>query len=355
VERSTDTQVAVVVDPTETEVVIEETPEDTEVPTPEDTDVPVGTVTVTGTVEATLEPTATLSSPEDNWVIAFASDRSGSIQIWLYYFETGELVQLTNKLRGACQPDFSPDGTYLVYISPCTSRADQYLDARLYVIPVDDPGDERRLETVPGTYEPAWSPVDENQILYVRYVDAISTAIYRYDLETDQAVQMTQPGNYLNYSPAWAPDGETYAFISTRQGGARIYVMENEPLSEARLLTRSGLLTNGFPSYSPDGRGLLFSGRIPDDATSTSSIYLVELSMLDVVDVADYFEEKISLVNVPEVDPEYSPDGAWIVLESWPGGLYHDIYIMNAEGGEKQPIDSNPALDFDPTWMPVAP
>ena len=77
--------------------------------------------------------------------------------------------------------------------------------------------------------------------------------------------------------------------------------------------------------------------------------------MIGVTSISEYHEEHISIDSEPESDPEFSPDGLWIVLESWPKGDNHDIYIMKSDGTQKQVIDANPAKDFNPTWRPQQP
>jgi Tol biopolymer transport system component len=52
---------------------------------------------------------------------------------------------------------------------------------------------------------------------------------------------------------------------------------------------------------------------------------------------------------------DYSPDGYWLVLESWPDGVNHDIYIMLPNGAERTQLTFDPALDFDPVWRPILP
>jgi dipeptidyl aminopeptidase/acylaminoacyl peptidase len=48
--------------------------------------------------------------------------------------------------------------------------------------------------------------------------------IWLVDVATGRSRQLTQgPGS--DFSPRWSPDGQTLAFISTRQGGPQIWVL----------------------------------------------------------------------------------------------------------------------------------
>ncbi len=50
-------------------------------------------------------------------------------------------------------------------------------------------------------------------------------------------------------------------------------------------------------------------------------------------------------------EPEYSPDGFWIVYTAFPSGN-RDIYIINPSGVGQVQLTSDPANDFDPAWRP---
>ena len=94
--------------------------------------------------------------------IAFASARSGVPQIYLMNADGTGLQLITSMDNGACQPSWSPDGSKLVFISPCRARGEffenTYNDSSLYMINADGT-DQKTLTTIPGSdYDPAWSP-----------------------------------------------------------------------------------------------------------------------------------------------------------------------------------------------------
>jgi serine/threonine protein kinase len=302
----------------------------------------------------TQEPEITLESPPYNWEIAFTSNRTGVPQIWLYSFKNQGSSQLTDERMGACQPSWSPNGTRLAYVSPCNSETNNFAKSSIYIMDIEHPEDPARLNLPPGISDPVWSPVDENILLFTRYIDANNTQIYRINLASSEMVQMTESETNHNFSPAWSRDGSVIAFISTRLAGFRIYLMPDEPGVEAVGLTRSGPNDNQYPNWSIDGQQIIFAQK-PSDGTGIFSIFAVNLDMIGVSSISEYHEEHISVDNKPESDPEYSPDGGWIVLESWPDGDNHDIYIMKADGTQKQVLDANPAKDFNPTWRPQQP
>jgi WD40 repeat protein len=54
----------------------------------------------------------------DGRLVVFASDRSGSINLWMLDRQSSRLRQLTNHDSMAYRPIFSPDGRHLAYFTP---------------------------------------------------------------------------------------------------------------------------------------------------------------------------------------------------------------------------------------------
>ena len=76
-------------------------------------------------------------------LIAFASDRSGMPNIWVINVDGTGLKQLTDLQDGACQPEWSPEGERLVFISPCDDDKDYYYGAGLFMMNADGPRSTR--------------------------------------------------------------------------------------------------------------------------------------------------------------------------------------------------------------------
>ena len=318
--------------------------------TPEPSATP--TKTELPTLEPTVEATAVLTPTKTpigggTGQIAFVSTRTGSPQIWILNSDGTGLQRLTFIEGGACQPEWSPDGTQLAYISPCLENKNIYFDSKLYLMNADGSG-ITEIQTGVGSFDPAWSP-DGGSLLYVKAFDAFRTQIFRIDLVISSVVLMTD-NQKLNLNPAWSPDGSRFVFASTRVGGQALWVQVNDPEVEPILLTRSGEKLNAFPSWSPNGDIIIFSQK--PQAGGVPSLKRVSFAMLG-INASDYIEERvISGVIVPEEEPDISQDEQWIIFESWPEGDNHDIYIFNPTASILIQITFDPALDFDPVWRP---
>ncbi|HYH83153.1 MAG TPA: hypothetical protein VEX86_25380 [Longimicrobium sp.] len=108
-----------------------------------------GTVVTQVTDDRAVDTTPAWS-PDGRWVL-FSSDRTGVSNLYAYDTQGGRLMQVTNVLTGAFQPDVSPDGRAIAFQY---YRADGFHIAR---IPFD-PGGWRPAPPVRATVAPAAQP-----------------------------------------------------------------------------------------------------------------------------------------------------------------------------------------------------
>jgi Tol biopolymer transport system component len=258
--------------------------------------------------------------------------------------------RISDQSGGACRPSWSPDGMRLVFVSPCVIDQTEFLDSYLYIINFDGTG-VVQLDTELGSSDPDWSP-DGNSILYTVSYDAVHTQIFKYDLENNTSVLMTD-NDKVNLQAAWSPVGNDFVFVSTWVGGQSLLVQRNDPESLPNLLSRSGEMLNNSPTWSPDGLQIAFSQS--ETESSVSTLIIVRYEMLGLA-ATDYEEDRVTDSQfVPEVNPDFSPDGIWLTFASWPDGENHDIYIISLVSLEITQLTTHPAYDFDPVWRPLIP
>jgi Tol biopolymer transport system component len=348
VETATEAVVVETVADTAIPVVLTATPSVTTTPTvtatpPESTSTATSTPTETQTPEPTLSPTATPMGGGYGQ-IAFVSDRTGLPQIWVVKADGTALRQVTDAQQGACQPSWSPDGKQLVFISPCDTHREVYTGSSLFLINEDGTGLTPLPTISGGDYDPAWSPNGED-ILFTSLREGGIPRIFIMNLADRSVEMLSDSEEKWGMQPSWSGDGQEIIFISTRNGPYQVWTMKADGSSPTRF-TVSGGRKNTYPVWSPDMQMIVFTQSESEGA----------ISQLFAVRYPDGAENETRIYpNVPMRSADYSPDGFWLVLESWPDGTNHDIYIMTPNGAETTQITYDPAMDFNPVWRPILP
>jgi Tol biopolymer transport system component len=309
------------------------TTQPTDTPIPSDTPVP----------SETVNPTATPMGGGYGQ-IAFASDRTGLAQIWLINVDGTNLHQITESPWGACQPDWSPDGSRLIYTSPCEINREIYRGSGLFLVNADGTNPVSLPVQGIGDYDPAWSP-DGKKVAFTSLRTNSRPRIMVMDLETGEVFSLSQDNNW-DSQPAWSSDGSQIVFISTRNGPYQIWTMDADGSNQARFSVSKDL-KNTNPALSPDQRLLVF----------TQSAGEGSITHLRGVPFPDGAEEEYDVYPfsgaIPMRDADFSTDGFWIAFESWPTGVLHDIFFMAPNGAGFTQLTTDPALDFDPAWRPI--
>lgn len=332
--------------------------------TPVVTDVPIvppqATATQTPTVPptVTLRPTQTLTPTVDPSAsvaptafggtlgqIAFASDRSGLPQIYLVNINGTDLKPLTDMREGACQPNWSPDGDLIVFVSPCRARAEFYdnfySSSSLYAIKPD--GTElRSLTVIPGSdFDPAWSP-DGERIAFASERDG-KKEIYVLTVDSGAVTRLTDsPVGIENTQPSWSPDGKQIVYTVKRLEAFQVWVMSATGRDNAQLVRSGQTLWDYLPFWSTDGTTIFFNQR----NLGPGRPWLMSIPF------ADFTAREPVKLNLPTPieDVEFSPDGLWITFESSNEFGNRDIYYSSATGGNRTRLTDDPGVDFDPDW-----
>jgi serine/threonine protein kinase len=281
--------------------------------------------------------------------IAFVSDKTGKPQIYLMNIDGSGENQLTSFQEGACQPAWYPDGKRLVFTSPCSRNQNEYAGATLWEIALDEgdnASDPEPLELGPGgNYDPDVAS-DGERLAFTSQRDG-RAQLYVYDFVSGQLTNLYETTAWFQ-QPAWSPEGTQLAFTSFHTELSEIYIMPDYGGSDgARFSSSEEESSDSNPDWSSDGEWILY-----ERERSNAPAHLI---------VAQYSDRGHTIHRVciegahagfPMAEPRWSPDGKWIVFETWPDGVNHDIALITASCTSYTLLTTDPGWDFDPAWRP---
>lgn len=316
--------------------------------TPSSTNTPA----VTKTVEIqSPEPTSALPLVGGgSGEVAFTSDRTGVFQIWIMNSDGSQQRQLSNLPEGACQPAWSPDGQKLAVISPCKAvNKLTYDDAYIYILNADGKDPQLLPVSAGGDFDPAWDP--EGKRLAFSSTRSGRAQIFVYDF-VDETLKVLSDTQYPDIQPSWNPSGKQLAIarrVSPSVGQHKILLISDAGQTQLWYTPKDNL-NDLWPDWTPDGEAILFSrSKIPSPEP-----WLVSLRYEDRGTNRDQRIPSQPVLDLgPVAKAKISPDGRWLVVESWPDGNNHDIYLMDTSGDNRLRLTTDPGYDSSPVWRPA--
>lgn len=196
--------------------------------------------------DGTTRDTGPALSP-DGKRIAFASNRQGFMQLYLFDLATKNVTTLASHLMGASSPSWSPDGAMVAYV------ATDHGHSQIFITSALGGGSTNLSRSNTHETSPCWSP-DGSHLCWVtdRYggMDLVVA-----DRNGGEQHRLTDNGP--NWAPAWSPDGRWIAFISNYQGSSRVFLIDSEG-HDRHVLTEAGTGGDDQVSWSPDGLQVIF-------------------------------------------------------------------------------------------------
>ena len=264
--------------------------------------------------------------------IAYVSEQGTAREIFVMDYDGHDARQVTADGFLNLMPRWSPDRRFLVFTA-YRKRSMQNID----MIEVAT-GKRWTLVALGGlNITPALSP-DGNYLAFASSYEG-NSEIYRMDTRTKALQRLTgHAGGDL--SPSWSPSGRELAFASDRSGGPQIFLMSRDGTNVRRLTFEGDY--NAAPVWSPRGNWIAYVCRTPKKE------YKLCLITPD-------GQKRVQLTTGKGVDdsPSWSPDGRHLVFSSTAGGKSH-IYMINADGKDLERITFSGTHNSAPTWSPAS-
>jgi len=215
-----------------------------------------------------------------------------------------------------------------------------FSDSQIYLANADGTGLTQLPSNCLKNEKPDWSP-DGTKIVFVSNCDGNGTQIYSANADGSNRRKLTNNAPATDDSPAWSPDGHTIAFVSTRDSGQHhIYLVNADGTNQRRLTTSVGIMETD-PSWSPDGLKIAIT-RPPTAGSADVEIFIINVDGTNPVNVTNN--------PTPDRQPSWSPDGTKIAFTSLRTGN-NNIYVMDAAGSNQTKLDTL-AGDSSPSWSP---
>jgi dipeptidyl aminopeptidase/acylaminoacyl peptidase len=267
-------------------------------------------------------------------------------------------------------PAISPDGRRVAFTVRETNWADNTYETEVWIADVSAVGSARPLTSgAKSSQQPAWSP-DGTWIAFVSDRSDVRQ-LYRLSVEGGEAEALTSGEAVSAF--AWSPDSRRIAYtmpdpvtaaMKERQEKYGEYTHEDrdhrmaqlhvvEVATKATTAMTAGAFVVGAFDWSPDGARIAFDHRVNSDAGSSGS------ADISVVDVASRQVTPLVTQEGPDSNPRWSPDGRRIAFQSALAKPFYffqngALAIVAASGGTPLSItsrfDENPSLV---AWTPA--
>ena len=272
--------------------------------------------------------------------IAFASDRSGDMEIYVMDYDGSNKTRLTTFFGIDEYPSLSPDGSKIAF-AHYGSEFSLRNNHDIYIMDSDGSNLTRLASTLSSgqtestDYHPSWSP-DGSKIFFSSHRDG-NYEIYSMNTDGSNQTRITDTSSIHKYRPSVSPDGRKIVY---RTGGAanQIWVIDIDGSNPSQLTFAT---RNYHPSWNHDGSMIAFSSY----RDGVTSIYTMNADGTN--------QSRVTVLRDAAQWPVWSPDGTKIIYQDTENSNT-DIRIIGADGSGDTRLTDDPASDKEPsTWRTI--
>jgi Tol biopolymer transport system component len=180
--------------------------------------------------------------------------------------DLGAARQVTTLGGRVSHPTWAPNGIQLAF----THETGE--DAEIWVITEDGNNLRQITENESNDRDPDWSP-DGNNIVFVSDQNSPGlTKVFTMSPDGTEVTQLDQRAG-SSYSPRWSRDGEYIVFVNDEGGDGDLYIMEADGENVFLLTPDDGGAEDRSPVFSPDDNWI---GFVSNRDGATFQTYLVD-------------------------------------------------------------------------------
>ncbi len=269
--------------------------------------------------------------------IYFASDRSGTLNLYSYDIASGQTQQLTDSNQWDVRWPSHGEAGKIVYELQGELHVFDTPTSRSSRVPISVPTDalatrSSRVSAKEEVEDFELSPKGERALFTARG-DLFSAPV-----EKGFTRNLTDSSGAHDKWARWSPDGASIVFISDMDGEEELYLTDYDGSGEPEQLTDNGQAMRYRPVWAPDGERIAFSDK-------EGRIFVLTLDDRQVTEVAD---DPVGQA----LDYTWSPDGRYLAFSLEEASGFSSIYIWGVADGELYRITDEYFNEWNPAWDP---
>lgn len=288
-------------------------------------------------------------------------DKEARTRIWMVPVAGGAARQVTFGAKGDSQPQWSPDGRYISFVSARGQGSGEDAPRPQVYIMRADGGEARRLtDAKEGVSSYAWSPdgkrlafvttdprtSDETSKMKVKDDERVFEGDFRYRhlwvidaADGATATRLTEGRDFtVSDGVSWAPDASRLVFSASvtpmlRDERADVYIAEVASKQVTKISTNFG--RDSGPQWSPDGARIAWvsdpnTAKPNGDGTPASQVSQSHLTIYDVA--ARTLTDASKGFDLEMGAPQWSRDSARILFTTGQRA-YSNVFAYDLAGG----------------------